>query len=80
MNKGISSFNGEDLTLADPSHTKLIEALASTLNVSTSVAMDIHYLQELEKRVIMAAQQNPSVESFDVYHETLEGQLAKLGV
>jgi hypothetical protein len=78
----MAAMSNEEAELAchEPNETHVIEAIALSLGIPTSVAMDIFYLRELEKRIIIAAQQNPSVKRFNVYNEALEGQLSKLGV
>lgn len=59
-------------------YTEEVEKLAEELEVSFSVAMDIHYLRSLENRILQTLQAHPEVITFQVYNEVLENQLQEL--
>lgn len=55
-----------------------IEMIAQVAGVSISVAHNIEYLRQLERRIVAAAKKNPQINTFHVDNHALEFQLVKL--
>ncbi len=60
-----------------PTYTKAVEAIARKLGVEFSVALDIHYLQELQTRIVQCAKAHRELRHFPVYSQRLELMLLK---
>lgn len=60
--------------------TEAAQAIADEYGIDFSVAMDIHYLRNLEKRIVAASKANPSLWDFPVYNNPLEETLYFIGV
>jgi len=55
-----------------------VELISQELEVEYSVAMDIHYLRSLEKRVVVAAKSHPRIRDFPVFNDQLDEFLLML--
>lgn len=49
-----------------------VAAIAIELDIEHSVALDIHYLRMLEKRIVEHAKKNPRMRDYPVFNQELE--------